>query len=85
MRMMVRSAEDDFAALTMMNAMESEGATVFAITPDGLGQYDGALAPHQRFKVWAKVEKDADINAVDEAIEREGVLVWRHATPESKP
>lgn len=68
---MVRSAEDDFDALRMMNAMESAGATVFALTPNGTATHDGALAPHQQFQVWAKVESDDKIAAVDVAIEKE--------------
>jgi hypothetical protein len=70
-RIMFRSAEDDYCAMITANAMESAGAGVFAITPHGTSTHDGALAPHQRFQVWAKVESDDKIAAVDAAIERE--------------
>jgi hypothetical protein len=70
-RIMVRSAEDDFTALRTMNAMESAGAEVFALTPYGTAIHLGALQAHQRFQVWAKVASDAVIDAIDAAIDKE--------------
>jgi len=71
MRIMVRNAEDDFRAMNMANAMEGVGATVFAITYMGERTFDGALMPHPYFSVWAKVDRDEQIAAVDIAIEKE--------------
>lgn len=71
MRIMVRLAEDDFEALRTANAMESAGACVFAITPNGTATYQGALAPHDRFRVWCKVTNDSVIDSVDVAISKE--------------
>lgn len=71
MRIMVRSAEDDFEALRTANAMESAGARVFAITPNGTATYPEALAPHDRFRVWCKVADDSVIDSVDVAISKE--------------
>ena len=66
---MVRSAEDDFNALRMIDAMEAAGAIVVALTANGTATYDGALAPHNRFQVWARVQNDDHIDRIDEAIE----------------
>ena len=71
MPFMVRKAEDDLAALLMINAMESAGARVVAITPNGAATYPGAMALHQRFQVWARVSDDDHIDRVDKAIDGE--------------
>ena len=42
MPFMTRNAEDDYDALTMINAMESVGATVVALTPPGISTTPGA-------------------------------------------
>lgn len=71
MPVMMRSAEDDFAALKTADAMEAAGATVITLTPNGQAQYPTALAPHVRYIVWARVRDDAHIAAVDKAIAAE--------------
>lgn len=71
MRIMVRHAESDFDVLKISNAMESVGAVVFAITNDGTSTYQGALAPHNRFQVWAKITSDDMCDVVDAAVEKE--------------
>jgi hypothetical protein len=71
MRIMMRGAEDDFIAMQTANGMEAAGATVFSITPNGQRTYPGALAPHTRFIVWAKVGNDEMIDMVDRAIGKE--------------
>lgn len=69
--LMKRNAEDDFYALLMCDAMERAGATVVAITPNGTDKYSGAIDPHVRFIVWARVRDDAHIKAVDREIDSE--------------
>lgn len=71
MRIMVRHANSDFDAMITANGMEEAGASVFSITHDGMYRPFGAMAPSSRFVVWAKVNSDADIDAVDDAIRRE--------------
>lgn len=71
MPIMMRPAEDDFAALKTADAMEKAGATVITVTPNGQAQYPTALAPHTRYIVWARVTGDAHIAEVDVAIEAE--------------
>lgn len=72
MRIMLRHAEDDFAALNMANAMEGAGATVFAVAYNGQATHHGATLPHSQYIVWAKVETDEQIEAIDKAIYGEG-------------
>lgn len=43
MPIMMRSAEDDFAALKTADAMEKAGATVITLTPNGQAQYPAAM------------------------------------------
>ena len=66
---MVRNADDDFKALLTADAMEATGATVFSITYMGERTYDGALAPHPYFSVWARVKSDEHIVLVDTVID----------------
>lgn len=68
---MFRNAEDEHVALGIANGMESAGATVIAITPDGEATHPGALAPHMRLVVWARITDGSQIDHVDEAIARE--------------
>jgi len=64
-----RNAEDDVEALRVANTMEDYGALVIAITPDGEATYPGAMAPHCRLVVWARIEDDAQqIARLDRAI-----------------
>jgi len=71
MQIMMRSAEDDFVAMRTANGMEKAGAVVFSITSNGERSHFGAMAPHTRFIVWAKVANDEMIDVVDESISRE--------------
>lgn len=71
MPIMKREAEDDFQAWQTANAMEKAGAVVISITPNGMRQHFNAREPHQRYIVWARVESDGHIGAVDEAINHE--------------
>lgn len=71
MRIMVRGAGNDFDALRVAQGMENAGATVFSITHAGMHKPFGAIDPSSKFVVWAKVESDSQIAAVDEAIDRE--------------
>ena len=71
MRIMVRRAQDEFIAMQTAQGMENAGATVFSITSDGQETYYGATKPHTRFCVWAKIESDSQIDAIDEAINDE--------------
>lgn len=68
MKMLMRSAEDDFDALLTAEAMESVGADVFSITFNREATHHGAQIPHSRFIVWAKVESDDMIERADDAI-----------------
>ena len=67
---MLRYAEDDVAALDIMNAMEAVGVTVIGVTNAGTATYTGALLPHQRFIVWGKVTHDDQCDQVDAALEK---------------
>ncbi len=68
MPFMFRSGEDDFDTLKTIDAMEHAGAVVVAITSAGTATFVGALASHQRFQIWARIENDAHIERVDDAI-----------------
>jgi hypothetical protein len=70
-RVMVRHASDRFDALDMANGMEAAGAEVFSITVDRHSRDLETREPHAQFLVWAKVERDDMIEAVDRAIEAE--------------
>jgi len=65
---MVRNADDDFKALLMADAMEAAGGTVICVTYMGERTYDGALAPHPYFSVWARVTSEKHIEIIDNVI-----------------
>lgn len=71
MRIMCREANDVLDAIRTAQGMENAGATVFSITHNGMRQPHGAMIPSSKFVVWAKVESDDMIAAVDKAIEAE--------------
>lgn len=68
---MKRDAEDEISALRIADAMESVGATVVAITTNGEATYPGAMASHQRFIVWARINDSEHADRVDGALEQE--------------
>lgn len=70
MPIIMRLANDHFIALQIANGMEEAGANVFNVTSNGQATYDGALAPHTRYVVWAKVKNDKMADLVDEAIDK---------------
>ena len=65
MQIMLRHAEDDFAALTIANAMMRVGAEVVSITDAGGPPFSKDTG---RFIVWANVRDDAHIAEVDASI-----------------
>ena len=65
MQIMLRHAEDDFAALTIANAMMRVGAEVVSITDAGGPPFSRDTG---RFIVWANVRDDAHIAEVDASI-----------------
>lgn len=69
MPFMVREAEDSLVAMLTANGMEAAGANVISITYNGQHQHYGAMAPHSRFIVFAKVRDEAHIRKIDRAIE----------------
>ena len=68
MQTMMRNAEDDFMTLIICDAMLKAGGDVFAITPNGMGKYETAIDPHQRFIVWCKVMDVGHMHDIDIAI-----------------
>ncbi len=68
---MLRSGEDDFETLKTIDVMEAEGAVIVAITPNGMAQHVGAMVPHQRFQIWARVADSAHIKRIDAAISKD--------------
>ena len=70
MQIIMRNAETDFEAMKIADAMLSCGADVFSVTFDGQRTHHGAMAPHSRFIVWAKVENREHITRIDEAIDK---------------
>lgn len=70
-RIMARRADDEVEACRTAQGMELAGAIVFSITHNGMHQPLGALIPSSRFIVWAKVNGEDHINAVDKAISKE--------------
>lgn len=71
MKIVMRNANNDFDAYRTAQGMENAGAVVFSITHNGMHQPFGAMVPSSRMVVWAKVESDDMIDAVDKAIEAE--------------
>ncbi len=70
MPFMVRQARDDFEALCLMDAMEKAGAEILTLVKLDKELLPGALAPAYRYAVWARVKHVADIDAIDEAIDK---------------
>jgi hypothetical protein len=70
-QIMLRHAEDDFAALLIANAMENVGAEVFSVVSNGTYKPIGfgSSVEKVQFIVWAKVKDDEHIARVDTAIE----------------
>jgi len=86
MKIISRHADNDFDAFRTAQGMENAGATVFSISHNGMQQPYGAMAPSARFIVWAKVESEVMIDAVDASITKEfGDAPDDIPQPEEKP
>ncbi len=70
MPFMVRQARDDLEAARLMNVMEEAGAEILTLVKLDKERQLGALVPSYRYAVWARVTHTADIDAIDEAIEK---------------
>ena len=68
MKIMARTADNDFDAFRIAQGMENAGVQVFSITHNGMHQQPGAMVTVSRMIVWGKAKDDAMIAAADKAI-----------------
>ncbi len=64
-----RTAEDQWDVPLVAEAIESCGGEVVAINSIDQATHEGALKPHWRYEIWARVEPDT-FDEIDEAIEK---------------